>query len=65
MYKLKIGMYEQWRREGGGGGSGGGGGGHMPPGAGRGGVPSGCNLKKKSKLSNKNKQILMRNERTG
>ena len=31
------------------GGGGGGGGGHMPPGAGRGGAPSGCN----SKLCNK------------
>ena len=40
-------------------------GGHMPPGAGRGGAPSGCNFKKNSKLSNKNKQILTRNERTG
>ena len=40
---------------GGGGGRGGGGGG----------APSGCNFKKKSKLSNKNKQILTRNERTG
>ena len=44
---------------------GGRGGGHMPPGAGRGGAPSGCNFKKNSKLSNKNKQILTRNERTG
>ena len=35
----------------------------MPPGAGRGGAPSGCNIKKNSKLSNKNKQILTRNER--
>ena len=49
----------------GGGGGGRGGGGHMPPGAGRGGAPSGCNFKKNSKLSNKNKQILTRNERTG
>ena len=47
---------------GGGRGGSGGGGGHMPPGAGRGGAPSGCNLHKNSKLSNK---ILTRNERTG
>ena len=32
----------------------------MPPGAGRGGAPSGCNFEKNSKLSNK---ILTRNER--
>ena len=38
-----------------GGGGGGGGRGHMPPDAGRGGAPSGCNLKKNSMLSNKNK----------
>ena len=43
--------------------AGGGGGGHMPPGTGREGAPSVCNLKKNSKLSNKNKQILTRNER--
>ena len=41
----------------------GGGGGHMPPGAGRGGAPSGCNFFKNSTLSNKSKQILTRNER--
>ena len=48
------GLAHQWRREGGGWGvgGGGGGGGHMPPGAGRGGAPSGCNI---FKLSNKNK----------
>ena len=48
-----------WLISGGGRGGGGGSGvgGHMPPGAGRGGAPSGCNY---SKLS---KQILTRNER--
>ena len=46
--------------------AGGGGGGAYAPGRrSRGGAPSGCNFKKKSKLSNKNKQILTRNERTG
>ena len=53
-----------------GGGGEGGGGAYAPGrrsrgGGGGGGAPSGCNFKKKSKLSNKNKQILTRNERTG
>ena len=54
----------QWRRKGGGGG-GGGGGGICPRVPVERGAPLGCNLKKNSKLSNKNKQILTGNERTG